>query len=479
MKKDFDPKFIERYKPLFEENEFNEFLRFCKLPLKKAIRVNTSRISSEDFEKRALKNGWILEKIPYVDNGFFIDREDRSKPLWKSIEYFAGLFYIQETSSMIPPMFLSPKPWDIVLDVSAAPWSKTTQIANMMNSKWLVVWNDIVQNRLRALEININYQGIINTSISKLDWRDFWRYFSEVFDKILLDAPCSWEWTMRKDDINWSLTTIEELSRLQKRLIISAFQALKVGGEMVYSTCTMAPEEDEEIIDFAKKEFGEKIEVLECNLPWLKSVPWICEWQWKILDKDCVKWHKIWPHINDTEGFFIVKFRKLSSIDTEKKQYFTKKKEEKVLKSKELKILIWKLEKRFLFEKDLFDNYLIIKTWKEYFIRSKESNYFSDFPNIISSGIPFWEEVNNDFLLSFYFAQTFWKFAKKNFVELESVEKAEKYRIGESFVLEKKELNNSEDWQVIVFWDWLCLWTSLLQKWTKLKNQVPRTNIKI
>ena len=121
MKQDFHPKFISRYETLFEKEEFNTFLEYCTKPLKKSIRVNTGKISILDFEKLAEKNNWNLEKISYLENWYNIKLLDNSKLLWKSIESFSWLFYSQETSSMIPPIVLNPKQWDIILDMSAAP----------------------------------------------------------------------------------------------------------------------------------------------------------------------------------------------------------------------------------------------------------------------------------------------------------------------------------------------------------------------
>ncbi len=479
MNNSFHPEFLARYSPLFSEKEFTTFLEYCDKPLRKALRVNTLRISLENFTKRAENNWWKLQKIPYVDTGFFIDRDDKSIPLGKSIEYFSWLFYIQETSSMIPPMVLKPQKWDIVLDVSAAPWSKTTQMSIMMNNAWLVIGNDIVPTRIKALKTNINYQWIIWAATSKLDWRDFWRYFTETFDKILLDAPCSWEWTMRKDEVKWSLSIIKELSSLQKRLINSALQALKIGGTLVYSTCTMTPEEDEIILDHVKKQFWENIIIEKWQLPELQSTEWITEWLWESLDPECQNGQKIWPHINDTEWFFIAKIKKVWPTNTDtQKEYFQRKNEEKIVKGKELKILLSQIKKRFWIEPFYFSDYLIIKKWDIYQIRTKQSNAFSSFPNIQNIWIPFWEDNNNTFNLDFYSSQTFWQYATKNRIVFQDKKQAESFIKWEDIILSNNEIWESTQWQIIVYYDNLALWSSLLQKWWKLKNQVPREHIK-
>lgn len=477
MTQDFHPDFIERYSPLFSKEEFATFLKYCKLPLRKAIRINTSRITAGDFEIIASNNNWKLKAIEYIPNAYFIEWENK-EALWNSLAYFSGLFYIQETSSMIPPLVLNPQKWDIVLDVSAAPWSKTTQMANLMQWKWFIMANDIVNSRLKALKTNINYQWIINAWVSQLDGRDFWRYFEETFDKILLDAPCSGEGTMRKEKINWSFEVIEELAQLQKRLISSALQALKVGGELVYSTCTMTPEEDECIIDYVKNTYWENIEVLDWKLHWLTYTAGITSWQWKDLHNDCSKWQKIWPHINNTEWFFIAKFKKKSSIKGDKVSvYYPRKKTENIIKWKELKIIFSILEKRFWIDKSLFLDYTIVKKNKNYTIRTKESNQFSALPNIHNLWIPFWEDTKNGFLLNFYSGQVFGKYASKNKITL-SIEQSNRFKKWLDIIIDDWQQKNCQEWQIILQYHDIILWTSLLQKWWKIKNQVPRENVK-
>ena len=479
MKQEFHPEFISRYEPLFNKEEFQTFLEYCIKPLKKSIRINTSKISVKDFEKLAKKNNWKLDKISYLENWYNIELLDNSKLLWKSIESFSWLFYIQETSSMIPAIVLDPKKWDIILDMSAAPWSKTTQLANLINNNWLIIANDISGSRIKVLKSNINSQWSYSCCVSKLDGRDFWNYYYECFDKILLDAPCSAEGSMRKDKFNWSLDIIDKLSTLQMKMILSALLSLKVWWELVYSTCTMTPEEDEKVVNFVLDNLWDFVEIVDWNIKWLKTTPWVTSWEWQELHPDCSKSKKIWPHHNDTEWFFIAKFRKKASIKTDFiKEYFPKKSQEKLIKSKELKILHSQIKKRFNINKSVFKNMSIIKKENSLTIRTYEANNFSNLPNIHNMWIPFWEIIDNNFLLNFYSAQIFWKYADKNIIILNK-ENSNKFINWLNLDLNKSEINNSELWQVIVKYENIILWTSLLQKNNKLKNQVPRENIKM
>jgi len=479
MKQDFHPDFISRYETLFEKEEFYTFLKYCTKPLKKSIRVNTSKVSIIEFEKIAKNNKWKLTKIPYLENWYNIELPEKSELLWKSLESFSWLFYIQETSSMIPPIVLSPKKWDIILDMSAAPWSKSTQLANLINNDWLIISNDISGSRIKALKSNINRAWAYSIAVSKLDWRDFWNYYYEYFDKVLLDAPCSAEWAMRKDKLEWSIDIIDKLSTLQMKMILSALLSLKVWWELVYSTCTMTPEEDEMVVDFILNNFRDSVEIIDWEIDWLKTTPWITFWDDEELHPDVSKSKKIWPHHNDTEWFFIAKFKKISIIRNDFiKEYFPKKSQEKILKSKELKILYSQIKKRFWIDKDIFENLSIIKKDNLLTIRTKESNSFSSLPNIHNMWIPFWEMIDNNFLLNFYSAQTFWKNAKINILKLNK-KNSQLFINWKDLILNDGEVNSSEIWQVIVKFENIILWTSLLQKNNKLKNQVPRENIKM
>ena len=477
MQQDFHPDFITRYKEFFWQEEMQEFLRYCQLPLRKAIRINTSRIDEQDFLMRAKKNNWQLTKIPYIDTGYFIDREDKSVPLGKSIEYFAGLFYIQETSSMIPPMVLKPEAWELLLDVSAAPGSKSTQLANMMEESGFVLANDIIASRMKALRTNINYLGHTNIWISKLDGRDFGRYFTETFDKILLDAPCSWEGTMRKETINWNLEVIQELSKLQEKLLLSALQALKVWGTLVYSTCTMTPEENEKVLNAVKQQLWSAIEIVKFSLKDLQSSPWIQWWQWQKYDEEVQNAQKIWPHINDTEWFFVAKIIKYRSLQVyEQKEYYTKKNEEVELKGKQLKALLWNIEKKFWISKEVFIDYILVKKENEIWIRTKKSNIFASYPMMQNAGLVLWSFENNDFQFHFYASRVFWKYVTKQVLQIDE-QQSQDFIQWKNIMLSINQQQLVDIWQVIIQFDWLVLWTSSVKNWT-LKNQVPREHIK-
>ncbi len=238
--------------------------------------------------------------------------------LGNAIEHILGYYYIQEISSMLPPIALDPKPGELVLDLFASPGSKTTQIASMMQNQGTLIANELKLDRIKILTSNLERCGVTNTIVSRKDAIAFCANLSKSslpkFDKILLDVPCSGEGTLRsspKTFLMWNHKVIEKLSRQQKKFFAFALRCLKLNGTLVYSTCTHAPEENEEIIDFALKNFPVKLETLA--LP-IKCRQGITEWNTQQFSNELKKTCRIYPQDNDSEGFFVAKLTLLKEI---------------------------------------------------------------------------------------------------------------------------------------------------------------------
>jgi NOL1/NOP2/sun family putative RNA methylase len=308
MKKPIIPKdFKARYaKILGKENK--EFLKYCSLPLRKCIRINTLKVENKEEFVKELREKWKIEKVPFCDYAYFVNE---GIELGKTEEYFFGKIYIQEASSLIPPIVLNPFQKDFVLDACAAPGSKTTQLAQIMDNKGCIIANDINLRRIKSLRFNIEICGALNVVVTRMNAIKFVK-FPERFDKILVDAPCSCEGVIRKNWnvlSRWSLKTIRYLSYQQKKILRACLIALKKEGTLVYSTCTLAPEENEEVIDYALKNFD--LEVEKIKLPNLKAREGILEWNGKKFDERISNTIRIYPQDNNTEGFFVAKLRKL------------------------------------------------------------------------------------------------------------------------------------------------------------------------
>ena len=222
----------------------DSFIDACQRPLRRSIRVNTLKISVSDFLALVEPYAWQLSPIPWCEEGFWIERDDEDFPLGSSAEHLSGLFYIQEASSMLPvaALFADNPSFARVMDVAAAPGSKTTQIAARMKNQGAILANEYAASRVKVLAANISRCGISNVALTHFDGRVFGAALPEAFDAILLDAPCSGEGVVRKDPDalrNWSIASNEAIAATQREMIDSAFHALRPGGTLVYSTCTL------------------------------------------------------------------------------------------------------------------------------------------------------------------------------------------------------------------------------------------------
>ncbi len=199
----------------------SDFIQACQKPLRKSIRVNTLKNSVPEFIERAKNKGWQLEPVPWCEQGFWISADESEVSLGNTAEHMAGLFYIQEASSMMPvsALFMQQEtPVNTVLDMAAAPGSKTTQIAAMMNNHGVLVANEYSASRVKILHANIERCGIRNVALSNFDGQVFGGWLPEQFDAVLLDAPCSGEGTVRKDPDamkNWSKESVSPKSECQ------------------------------------------------------------------------------------------------------------------------------------------------------------------------------------------------------------------------------------------------------------------------
>lgn len=305
---EFKPKFIERYSKLTDWEAFKQ----CSLTfLRRSIRVNTLKISIKELKERLEKN-WALEQIPWCSEGFWIEHSKKERrDIGNLIEHSLGYFYTQEAASMIPPVVLEPKPTEIALDIAASPGSKTTQIAQYMQNKGILIANDYTIERMKPLSINLQRCGVTNSIITLMEGQWF-RKSGIEFDKVLVDAPCSGTGTIRKSLKTigiWNPDMVRRLSITQKQLLETGFNLLKKDGTLVYSTCSLEPEENEEVVDFLLSKYeNSKIEEIKLNIK--RSGP-ILEFSNKKYNEEIKKCLRIWPQDNDTEGFFVAKLRRI------------------------------------------------------------------------------------------------------------------------------------------------------------------------
>ncbi len=302
------PKWKARFTQILGEKDYKEFMKCNNEWLRRSIRINTLKITSEELKKRLPE--WKFTKVPWCEIGFFMEHKKGERlDIGNTTEFQLGYYYGQEAASMIPPLVLNPKQNDIVLDMCAAPGSKTTQMAAMMENKGVLVANDVKGSRLASLGINLQRMGITNTIVTLM--QGHW-FRQPRFNKILLDAPCSGTGNVRKSPkimLIWNPNGIKRLAGQQKSLINAAFNSLKKGGILVYSTCSIEPDENEGVIDFLLGKH-ETAKLMEIKLNLKRADP-ILEFEGKKYNSEVKKCLRIWPQTNNTGGFFVTKIKKV------------------------------------------------------------------------------------------------------------------------------------------------------------------------
>jgi tRNA (cytosine49-C5)-methyltransferase len=307
-------KFLERLKRLYPEKELEEILSSIQTKPLPSFRTNTIKTTTEELEKKLTQQGFLIEKVAWYHDAFILKNKS-VRELTETEAYKQGELYIQNLSSMIPALVLDPKPDEKILDLCAAPGSKTTQMATLMQNQGEILANDLSRQRLYKLTANLHMYGVTNTKTLSFPGQILWKTYPEYFDKTLVDVPCSMEGRIRLDDPktyqDWKLGKIKELETKQKYLLRSAISATKVGGVIVYSTCTLAPEENEGVLDWIVKKEADAIEIEKITIPNLELQPGIKEWN-KAFHPAISETARINPSYN-MEGFFIAKIRKIAS----------------------------------------------------------------------------------------------------------------------------------------------------------------------
>ncbi|VVB74940.1 tRNA (cytosine(49)-C(5))-methyltransferase [Candidatus Tiddalikarchaeum anstoanum] len=296
------PVFKDSFKEYFKKligDELDSFINSSMIPLPDSIRVNTLKTSREKLKELLLAKSWVLEDVPFYKDAFIVKK--RNQALGNSLEHFMGYYYVQEQSSMIPPLVLDPKEGDVVLDCCASPGSKTSQLSQLMNNTGVLVGNDVNVNKISVLRVNLQRLGCRNIIVTRGPGQRF-KKFADTFDKILVDAPCSGFGAIRK---NWAIAkmfnprSFGSLKRVQSDLLQSSWDALKTGGTIVYSTCTLTLEENEEVIaSFVKSHDDAVLENI--NIKGFEDSRGINM-------KEVIR---IWPHRKNMEGFFVAKLSK-------------------------------------------------------------------------------------------------------------------------------------------------------------------------
>lgn len=296
--------FEEKMKNLLGE-EFEEYTECYKEPRYYGLRVNTAKISVEEFKKIC---PFSITPVPWISNGFYYDGEKESPA--RHPYYYAGLYYLQEPSAMTPADRLEIHPGDHVLDVCAAPGGKATELGAKLCGEGVLIANDISSSRAKGLLKNLELFGIGNMLVLSEEPGKLTEYFPEYFDKILIDAPCSGEGMFRKDKKMmkaWEEHGPEFFSKLQRSILTQAAAMLKPGGLLLYSTCTFDPLENEGSVSWLLEQCPE-FELKEIR-PYEGFRPGIPEYAFA-KEESFVKTVRIFPHHMKGEGHYLALLQK-------------------------------------------------------------------------------------------------------------------------------------------------------------------------
>lgn len=307
--------FTQKLPKFLSENEIKTLIKgYSTKKRNPSFRINWLKWKRDAVIQEFIDNGIRIKEIVYLKEAFEVLNawEDRIEKLEC---YKSWKIYLQSPASQIPALILNPKEWEKILDLTAAPWGKTTQMADLMNNKWNIIANEINQKRAERLQKNIKKQGVRNVTYTSFDATKISKEFKEeTFDKILIDAPCSWEgrFNLNKGESysHWSENFVKKLYNVQKYMIKESVPLLKNGGEIVYSTCTLSPEENEAIVHLVLSNF-KNLEISEIEMKIPDSIDWNYKYGEKVFRKDVLKAKKLIPS-EKNEWFFVAKFKKVA-----------------------------------------------------------------------------------------------------------------------------------------------------------------------
>ena len=311
VKKYLPNELIEILETIYSTKQLDTIYRSFYKGRNTSFRVNSLRGNQNEVMEELMK-----EKIKAVNHSIiknaFIVKDKKESALRKLEVYKYGKIYIQNISSMLPSLFLDLKEEQVILDMCAAPGGKSLYMADLTNNKAIIMANDVNEIRRERLNYNIEKQGASSIIAFGSDGCTIGKRLNMYFDRILLDAPCTGEGTLKinssKSLSSWSKRKIELSSRLQKRLFDSAYNALKPGGIMVYSTCTLNPFENEEVINYALQKHKDlSLDNIDINLP--NVIRGITKYDEKSYNNELKKTIRIIPN-EYMEGFFIAKLLK-------------------------------------------------------------------------------------------------------------------------------------------------------------------------
>lgn len=308
---------FKHYQHLLSTDQLDQLQLACARPLPNALRVNTLKIDLETARATwPIEYGWQVQPVPFCAAGWQISGNAES--LSRTIEHRTGFYYLQDAASMLPAeMFEYAVEFPLILDMAASPGGKTTHLAAKIDDCGVIFANDSSSGRIAALRSNVQTWGSFSTALTSYPGERYGEWFPDTFDQVLLDAPCSGEslrTAERRKTRFVSQTERLQLQRRQIKLLDSALRAVKPGGQVVYSTCTLAPEEDEAVLDALLTRYPQQIAIESVDRILPIPAPGLTRDGDQIFHPDMNQSVRLWPQLYDTSGFFAALIRKRDTI---------------------------------------------------------------------------------------------------------------------------------------------------------------------
>ncbi len=419
-------KHLERYREIV--GDWKTFIDSIQTPLSPGFWVNPLKVSKAELLELIGELGLQIHPVQWFSNAY---RISNPRILATSWIHLLGLCHIQDLISLVPPLVLKPKPDERILDLCAAPGNKSAFCGVLMNSRGLIVANDLDGVRLQTVNHICSRLGITNVVTTCHNGINYPNK-AGLFDKVLVDAPCSCEGTSRKNPAIMNQCSLEislELSKVQKKLLERAVRLCKPGGIIVYSTCTYAPEENEAVIDYILKKFEDSIRILPIQLDGLEYSQGITAWNGQKFSDELKHSIRIWPHQNDTGGFFVALIRKVSKPF----EYHHISESSHNWSKEDPEAILHQIEQLFGIDKAKFSDYVFYrKGRKRLNIVSRNHRWWPDRPEVRSVGIPFVKLQLSPPKLSTEATGIFGAWARKNIINV-SKKMLESYLMSREF----------------------------------------------
>ena len=404
-------------KDSLSDTDFQALIASMDLPLDISIRINTLKVDPQTaIAKWSALYGWKAEPVPFCPSGFWI--RSYETPPSATIEHRLGYYFIQEAASMLPPELLDFSGIEnpLVLDMAASPGGKTTHLTALTGDTGLVIANDGSHSRIPALQRVLGNWGAASQAVTCLPGEAFGSLYPDTFDAVLLDAPCSMQGLLSAESHasrGITINEIESLAARQLRLLESALRAAKPGGQVVYSTCTLAPQEDELVLAALLKRWPNHFRVEDVNARLPVPAPALTKISGEKLPDPIQNALRLWPHSLGTAGFFAARLTKLANpreasggtwqLPSAGKSY-------KPISPKDSQRLDSFLKTHFGFSlEEILERYsLKVVTHKEqyYLIPGRLKELFMNLP-FLSAGLPLGKSLKDDVLISHEFVSRF------------------------------------------------------------------------